>query len=105
MAYATPEVPNDALTLSDIPSPDAIWPVVAKFALTFDGYKHWRSSQKCHDAARARRDETLTELRTCLFVEQRRWRWLESEPDEAAWVYIRGVVEKIRAKVTAGDLA
>jgi hypothetical protein len=105
MAYATPDIPNSVLKLSDIPSPQADWSVICKFALTFDGYKHWGSSEKCREIARHRPDGTLTELRTCLFLEQRRWRWFELEPDEETLAYIHGVIEKIRAKVTAEALA
>jgi hypothetical protein len=42
-------------------------------------------------------------LRTCLFFEQRRWRHFGDEPDEEAMEYIRSVVQKIRAKLAAGQ--
>jgi len=103
MAYATPDIPNDVLTLSAIPSPDADWTSISKLALTFDGYK-LGSSKNSLEIGCSPPDGTLTDLRTFLFHEQRRWRWLESEPDEETLAYIRGVIEKVRAKITAGDL-
>lgn len=95
------EIVNKDLTLSDIPSSDASW---GEFALTFDGYNVWGSFDKCAEIANARRHESLTDLRTCLFFEQRRWRHFGEDPDEEAMMYLRGVIEKIRSRVTAGDV-
>ena len=77
-----PDILNDALCESDLPSNDAdfewTW---SKFALTFDGYAHWGSTDKCLKIANESDEEfrrsgtlpeTLTDLRTCLFFEQRR---------------------------------
>ena len=47
------------------------------------------------------RDETLTDLRTCLFFEQRCWRHAGWDPDEETMQYIRGIVEKIRYKIAS----
>jgi hypothetical protein len=47
----------------------------------------------------------MTELRTCLFYEQRRWRHFGEVPDEAAMSYIREVLEQIRVRTKlANDL-
>jgi len=92
------------LTQSDIPPVDADWYTIQEFALTFDGYEVWGSFGKCADIANARRHGSLTELRTCLFFEQRRWRPFAEDPDEKAVDYVRDVVEQIRARVVAGDI-
>jgi len=97
-------IANNKLTLADIPSIDADWDVIEKFALTFDGYNASGSFEECADIANAGRHGSLRELRTCLFFEQRRWRHFGESPDEQAMEYIRGVVEKIRRKVEAGDV-
>jgi hypothetical protein len=71
-------ISNADLTEADIPSEDAEWewPGIPWFAASFNGYKHWGSSQKCFeigDLARAKRleDLSLTELRTSLFCQYR----------------------------------
>jgi hypothetical protein len=99
------KIVNKDLTLSNIPNPDVSWFEIGGFALTFDGYDVWGSFDKCAEIANARRHESLTVLRTCLFFEQRRWRHFEENPDEETMVYIRGLVEAIRSMVDAGDLA
>lgn len=98
------EIVNKDLTLSDIPSPDAGCGEFDEFALTFDGYSVWGSFGKCAEIANARRHESLTDLRTCLFFEQRRWRHFGEDPDEEAMMYLRGVIEKIRSRVIEGDV-
>jgi hypothetical protein len=99
------EIANENLTMSDIPSADASWEEIGEFALTFDGYEVWGSFERCAEIANAKRQESLTDLRTCLFFEQRRWRHFGEEPDEEAIAYIRGLVAKIRNRVSAGDAA
>jgi hypothetical protein len=98
------EITNSELTLADIPGPKADWGTIGKFALTFDGYKAWEPSEKCAEIANARRHDSLKDLRTCLFYEQRRWRHFGDDPDEQAMAYIRDVVEKIRNRVAAGQV-
>ena len=97
-------IANSELTLDDIPLANAPWEKIGAFALTFDGYKHWGSFEKCADIANAQKGDTLTELRTCLFIEQRRWRHFGDEPDDEAISYIRSTLESIRAKVAARDV-
>ena len=98
------EIKNTDLTLSDIPGPLAKWEEIEKFALTFDGYEKWGSSEKCAEVANAKRSDTLTELRTCLFFEQRRWRWNGGPPEDDLIAYARDLLVKIRAKVVAGQV-
>ncbi len=96
-------IPNEQLQASMIPRPTAGWDAIQRFALTFDGYKRW--GDECGVIANARRQGTLTELRTCLFYEQRRWRHFGEKPDADAISYIRSLVEQIRQRVQlANDL-
>jgi hypothetical protein len=97
-------ITNEQLTVKNIPSPKAKWLAIQDFALTFDGYDYWGSFEKCADVANAGLCTTLTELRTCLFFEQRRWRHFDENPDREAMKYIRGLVEEIRGKVQAQDI-
>ena len=41
----------------------------------------------------------MTDLRTCLFFEARRWKHLEKSPNKAALVYVHALVEAIRVRV------
>ena len=99
------EIVNKDLMLSNIPNPDASWDEIEEFALTFDGYNVWGSFDRCAEIANTRSHESLSDLRTCLFFEQRRWRHFGENPDEETMVYIRGLVEEIRNMVATGDLA
>ena len=107
------QIPNEDLTEQVLPSPDADWWQIWEFALAFDGYGHWGSFDECADlgnrwaAAYARNKalpESLTELRTCLFFEQRRWHHFGDDPHETAERYIRDLLAEIRRRVLAGEV-
>jgi hypothetical protein len=105
------QIANRDLTESNIPTPDAEWHRIAEFALTFDGYTHWghacgEVANRCAKAFAENGDlpDSLTELRTCLFFEQRRYHHFGRPPDEGAMDYIRALVEAIRHKVQAGEI-
>jgi hypothetical protein len=98
---------------SDLPPVNAEWWRIAEFSLTFEGYDYWGSFDKCADIANrwaalyAEQQvlpESLTELRTCLFFEQRRWHHFGDDPDEESEEYIRALLEGIRRKVLAGGV-
>jgi hypothetical protein len=96
-------ISNMQLRADKLPPPDADWEAIQRFALTFNGYTYWGSFERCSEIANARRGETLTELRTCLFFEQRRWRHFGYSPDEESMAYIRRLLEQIRARVAAAN--
>ncbi len=97
------DVANSELTPADIPSFKETWARIEPFALTFDGFKYWGSVEKCAEVAQARRPGSLTELRTCLFYEARRWKLADKTPDVASMKFIRALVYAIREKVDCGD--
>jgi len=43
--------------------------------------------------------QSLTELRTCLFFEQRHWRHFGAEPDNKEKEYLHAFIESIRSKL------
>jgi hypothetical protein len=92
-------ISNENLQPSDIPLSSAEWQEIAQFALTFDGYKANGSFDACSKIANVRRHETINDLRTCLFFEQRRWRHFGEAPDEKGMEYIRSLLEQIRLKL------
>lgn len=107
------EIKNDDLSVHDIPPADREnQQEIKEFALTFDGYEYWGSFDACADVAnrwlqtwQKKRElpDSLTDLRTCLFFEQRRWNHFGHELDQEAQLYIIALVNAIRAKVQNND--
>jgi hypothetical protein len=107
----TEEIANADLRIDHIPAPDASWSRITEFALTFNGYTHYDGN--CADLANRSAanfaetgdlPDSLTDLRTCLFFEQRRYHHFGHPPDEEALTYLRALIERIRHKVEAGTL-
>lgn len=108
------DIPNRELSSENLPPPNSkFWGVIDRFALSFDGYAHRGSFEKCAEIANAVRDgyrkrgklpRSLTDLRTCLFFEQRRWRHFDEVPDNEALEYVYALVEAIRERVTTGEI-
>jgi len=99
------DIDNDKLTPADIPLLHAEWECISKFALTFNGYERHGSLEACADIANAQCNSTLTELRTCLFFDQRRWHHFGENPNNETMLYIRDIVERIRTKVVAREFS
>jgi hypothetical protein len=108
------KIPNSQLVSSDLPSRRASWNNIIPFAQSFNGYKHWGSVQKCRDVARQgialhkanqNLNQSLTDLRTCLFFEARRWKHLEKAPSKSGLVYVHALMEAIRMRVQAKELS
>jgi hypothetical protein len=97
-------IPNASLTPSDVPPDDADWGDIQAFALTFNGYETHGSFEACARIANDKRARTLTDLRTCLFFEQRRWRHFGRDPGPEDMAYIRTLVHPIREKLTSGSV-
>jgi hypothetical protein len=107
------KIPNSQLRNGDLPSRRAAWKNIIPFAHSFNGYEHWGSFKKCREVARqgvalhkANRalNQSLTDLRTCLFFEARRWKRLDKAPSKAGLLYIYALVEAIRMRVNAKEL-
>lgn len=96
-------ISNFDLTLADVPPADASMDIICHFAHTFEGYKHWGSFNACADVANAQRHGTLSELRTCLFFEFRRERHTGEPIEGEEEQYVRGILEKMRAKIRANE--
>jgi len=88
-------ISNEQLRRDDVPAPSAEWSTIWTFALTFNGFKEQGSFHACAVIANEQRSATLTDLRTCLFFEQRRWHHYGDYPDEEAAVYIRSLLQRI----------
>ena len=104
MATAWITIPNEALSVADVPDITAGWAEIAEFALCFDGYRYTGSLEACRALADWIRSEWrdicqlpahLSELRAALFYEQRRARWTDTDPSGADLRYIRALVAAI----------
>jgi len=107
------QVPNSELSAAQVPPADADWSEIASFALTYWAYDHYSDTSAVGELANAAgrafaADETLpdslAELRTCLFFEQRRYHHFGWSPEGQDLGYIRALLEQIRRKVTAGEM-
>jgi hypothetical protein len=107
------KLPNSQLHETDIPSRRASWIKIVPFALSFNGYEHCGSVQKCRDVAKQGvalhkenqdLNQSLTDLRTCLFFEARRWKHLEKKPTPSGLRYIHALLEAIRTRVQTNEL-
>ncbi len=94
-------IANTDLRPENIPSPASDMETIFEFAQSFDGYERW-GSERCGEIANAKKHRTLTEVRTCLFYEHRRYRHMDATPRMREELYIRGLVQKILAMVVAG---
>jgi hypothetical protein len=103
------EVPNERLNATAVPPVTASWHTIGRFALTLDGYRAI-GQKECGQLANRVNGEfarnaaslqslSLTELRACLFFEQRRFRHFGSEPQGADRDYINALLEAIRSKI------
>lgn len=66
----TKGINNADLTLEDLPDPDD-YMAVGSFALSFNGYEHYGSFEKCAEVANSGSRSSLTELRNELFFAER----------------------------------
>lgn len=98
-----PLISNAALRVHDVPAAGAAWEHIEEFALSYDGYTECGSFERCAEIANNQRHDSLSDLRTCLFFEQRRWRHDGDEPDQEAMNYLQNVVDKIREHILAVD--
>jgi hypothetical protein len=108
------KIPNSQLQEDDLPSSRASWTKIAPFAQSFNGYEHCGSVQKCREVAnqgvilhKGNKDlnQSLTDLRTCLFFEARRWKHLEKKPTRSGLKYIHALLDAIRVRVQAKELS
>lgn len=92
-------IPNDRLRPEDVPPPGADWDRASAFALTFNGYEEWGSRERCMEVAADPDPRSLTDLRTALFIEDRRWKHYGDAPDAGGMARVHALVERIRALV------
>ncbi len=106
-------IPNSQLNVKDIPTGNAAWKRIIPFAMTFNGYAHWGSFKKCREVAsvgvklyrsKLELNQSLTDLRTCLFFEVRRWTHYKKDPTPKGMEYIHALLDAIRVRVDANEI-
>lgn len=103
-------ISNEALTLADVPPPDAELVVLEEFCLTIDGYQGGRFSidDLLVAAEKVERggleNATLDELRSAAFIRQRAYRWStdQGQADPPLARKIRDLIGEISRRVTNG---
>jgi hypothetical protein len=99
-------IENEDLILDKIPTEDAEWWKILKFAQhTFNGFQVHGSVGKCGEVATKvieKKTESLTDLRTCLFFLVRQSRFTGEDSHESTE---RELVRRIRENVSRGNFA
>ncbi|HOF08854.1 MAG TPA: hypothetical protein PLV33_02540 [Opitutaceae bacterium] len=94
------EISNQELTLNDLPASFDDW---HQFAHTFNAYTYHGGMDECAEIANRKSPTTLTEYRTCLFFEARRWRHFGMEPEGDARRYIESLLAGIKSCLENGN--
>ncbi len=97
--YLPNPIPNEDLSLSEIPSPDTDWQPISRFALTYDGRSCPDSVTECDQMCERVGELTLSELRGCLYMYQRRFKWIEELPNNNQLTSLQGLIREIRKRV------
>ena len=101
------EIHNTDLRLDQIPSIDSDYSNIAGFALSFDGYSRIKDIaifankivDEFHSDCSIITKLTLTELRACLFFEQRRYHHYGDAPEGEDRDYINSLMLEITKRV------
>lgn len=102
-------IPNENLTASVVPPTTASWHLIQEFALTLNGYEVI-GQKECGTLANRVKKEfsvsttslqrlSLTELRSCLFFEQRRFHHFGEEPVGDDRVFVNALLDAIHQKL------
>jgi len=91
------------LKLCKIPPPLTEWHELCDFCLSIDGYATFTQEKQQQLMYRKYIPATLTELRTALFLEQRKFRGWDTYPEENDLTYLHALVEAIRAHIVLRD--
>jgi hypothetical protein len=103
------EVPNERLKVSAVPPVTASWDTIVSFAQAIDGYRAI-GQKECAQLCNRVKSElsrnpvsvqmlSLTELRSCLFFEQRRFNHFGHEPLGADRIFINTLLQAIQRKI------
>jgi hypothetical protein len=98
------EIESSRLTLDLIPGPDAGWEEIFEFALTFDGYKHYRLIQNLAQIARENRRNTIDKLWASLFYVQKVWHGQDEIPEGEYLDKFKLLVKAIHEKVADTEI-
>jgi hypothetical protein len=98
-------ISNETLRIEDLPLPGSPEQGYHEFALSFDGYRQLGSLKRCARIANGSLERwsqtgdlptTISELRGCIFFEQRRWHHYGYGFDDATMDYLKALIAKLR---------
>ncbi|EDM26742.1 shikimate kinase [Lentisphaera araneosa HTCC2155] len=87
------------LKLENLPDLSASWRIVSRFALTFDPTEIGDYGEKSGDLDNVSEESNIVELRSHLYVEQRRWNHFGDDPDEETMNAIKTIMKMLHEKV------
>lgn len=98
------QISNRDLVASKLPHVEGAWDEIARFALTFDGYKQFGEVADLARLDEQGRCGTLSEIRARLFFKQRKHRWNQTEPEAAEAGEVRELMAQLRDRVELANL-
>ena len=87
------------LRVENLPDLGASWRVVSRFALTFDPVEIGDYGEKSGDLDNICDESSVVELRSHLYVEQRRWNHFGDDPDDETMDGIKTIMKMLHEKV------
>ncbi len=94
-------IPNEKLSLSDVPEPGATWSEIARFAATFNAWSEV-GPEEAGAIFEAQRDGSISELRTRLFLYKRACTHTGEVPSLEEMATIHDILLKLRKLVAGG---
>jgi len=87
------------LKIDDLPSVDAEWQEISKFALTYDHAESGESFRVSIDSNQETNNLSISELREILYLQQRYWNYHSEEPDKESMKGIRNIILVLHEKI------
>jgi len=94
---------NQDLTAEMIPSRMSTWHEIVLFSLSFNGYQKTGSFNRCTETPYTRDCKTLSEMRACLYFEQRHRAGAGRPPDKETMDFVHDLLDRMREKVTKNE--
>lgn len=101
------QIQHHELREEHLPRPGAQWAKIVPFASTFNAYEQLGGFKPAAIAGNHKVRNlsacTLTDLRSALFFEYRRYNHLGYDPDGQAMLHLHALVEEIRRRIQNGE--
>jgi hypothetical protein len=94
------EIPSELLTLADVPDESADWSAIGRFALTLPPSENNPYNVDEEDWGRLTNASSLVDMRSRLYLEQRRWNHYGRRPSADIVRQAQRVIALIRARLS-----